>query len=182
MRYIVPAGTTICTAEDGLRRHWRPHTTRRALLFQEYRIRDVHEYVFAYRGRLLRVDRSKVQVQAEQGVTTYSLIFSLVTTPPEMRDLVVQLDQHAESEFTKPADPSKTLLDVQVADRHLVGQMPADDGRFLVVAKVPPLLTFIRVAHGMGLRKSYANSYRPSFQFQERQDPSYTGCFKYFGR
>jgi hypothetical protein len=30
----------------------------------------------------------------------------------------------------------------------------------------------------MGLRKSYANSYRPSFQFQERQDTAFQAYYQ----
>jgi hypothetical protein len=46
----------------------------------------------------------------------YSLIFSLMTEPPAKRDLVVRFDEHAEGQFTHPADPSKTLLDVGPGD------------------------------------------------------------------
>lgn len=35
---------------------------------------------------------------------------------PAQRDLVVQLDEHAEGQFAKPADPRKTLLDVRPGD------------------------------------------------------------------
>ncbi|MEQ8791767.1 MAG: hypothetical protein RIC55_36225, partial [Pirellulaceae bacterium] len=51
---------------------------------------------------------------------------------------------------------------------------PADDRRLLVIAEGPSL-TFFRVVHGMGLRKSYANSYQPTFQFHERQDNAHKG-------
>ena len=112
MRYIIPAGTPLLTAHDVRHRAWKPHTARRALVFPTYRLKDADEITFAYRGRLLRVARSAVQELPDDGTVLYSLIFSLVTDPPEMRDLVVQLDEHAEGRFARPADPRKTLLDV----------------------------------------------------------------------
>lgn len=135
MRYIIPAGTVLDTAEDVQRRRWRRHTTRRTLVFNSYRLSIGGEFTFAYRGRLLRVDRSRVRQRPDDGPIVYALIFSLATEPPEFRDLVVQLDEHAESAFTKPVDPAKTLLDVRAGDSVVHG------GRTERVIRVAPFRT-----------------------------------------
>jgi hypothetical protein len=116
MRYIIPAGTPVLTAPDARQRSWTSHTTRRTLLFATYRLKDASEFTFAYHGRLLRVPRAAVQKRPDDGTVLYSLIFSLVADALAMRDLVVQLDEHAEGQYMTPADPKRTLLDVGPGD------------------------------------------------------------------
>lgn len=90
--------------------------TRRAPVLAEYHGKDADKYIFAFHGRLLRVPRSAVQEVPGDAIVTYSLIFSLVTDPPAQQDLVVQLDEHPEGQYTQSADPSKTLLDIGPGD------------------------------------------------------------------
>ncbi|MEQ8790215.1 MAG: hypothetical protein RIC55_28220, partial [Pirellulaceae bacterium] len=116
MRYIVPAGTELLTALDARRRQWKAYMTRRSLVFPEYRLKDADEFTFVYRGRLLRVARSATQERPDFGIVVYSLILAIVREPPVLCDLVVPLDEHAECQFTRPANPHKTLLDIGSGD------------------------------------------------------------------
>lgn len=85
-------------------------------MITECRLNLSGDLMFDYRGRLLRVDRARVRQRPDDGSIVYSLIFSLATAPPQSRDLVVQLDEYAESQFTRPVNPAKTLLDVRAGD------------------------------------------------------------------